>query len=146
MVNHEKSQRAKNRSVIPPGLAVAILLLFAFGETAGGDWSGLGPLFRATPIVLLMRLGWKRPLWGGIFLLLMGILALLRFSNAFQGPGWLAPFLIIIAPLLLSGLLLLGAAGLGALGWQKYTHVWSRLNILHHIGRSYYPRFRLVLY
>jgi len=48
-----------------------ILLLFAIGETVGGDWSGLGHLIQAIPIALLMWLGWKRPLWGGIFLLIL---------------------------------------------------------------------------
>ena len=98
--------------LIFPGLATAVLLLFAFGETMGGDWSGLGHLIQVIPIVLLMWLGWKRPLWGGIFLLLLGFLGLHSFSNALRGSEWLAPFLIIIAPLLISGLLLLSAAGL----------------------------------
>jgi len=99
-------------ALIFPGLAAAILLLFAFGETAGGDWSGLGHLIQVVPIVLLMWLGWKCPLWGGIFLLLLGLLASQSFSDALRGPGWLAPFLILIAPMLLSGILLLGAAWL----------------------------------
>jgi hypothetical protein len=99
-------------ALIFPGLTIALLLLFAIGETAGGDRSGLGHLIQAIPILLLMWPGWKRPLWGGIFLLLLGIIASHSFINALRGPGWLAPFLIIIAPLLLSGLLLLGAAGL----------------------------------
>jgi hypothetical protein len=99
-------------ALIPPGLAAAVLLLFTLGETAGGDWSGLGHLIFALPIGVLMWLGWKRPLWGGILLLLLGSLAALFFSDALRGPGWLAPFLIIVGPLSLSGLLLLGAAGL----------------------------------
>jgi hypothetical protein len=105
-------KRLKIVALIFPGLVVAILLLFAFGETIGGDWSGLGHLIQATPIVLLMWLGWKRPLWGGIFLLLLGFIASLSLADALRGPEWLAPFLIVIAPLLLSGLLLLGAAWL----------------------------------
>ena len=50
-------------ALIFPGICLVILLLFAMGETVGGDWSGL------------------------------------------------APFLIIIAPLFISGIFLLGAAG-----------------------------------
>jgi len=99
-------------ALIFPGLATAVLLLFAFGETIGGDWSGLGHLIQVIPIVLLMWLGWKRPLWGGIFLLLLGFIASHSFSDALRGPEWLAPFLILIAPLLLSGFLLLVAARL----------------------------------
>ena len=102
----------KIAALIPPGLATGILLLFAVGETAGGDWSGLGHLIFAAPIALLMWLGWKRPAWGGKLLLLAGALAALFYSDALRGPEWLAPFLIIIAPLLVAGLLLLGAARL----------------------------------
>ena len=102
----------KIAALIPPGLATGILLLFAVGETAGGDWSGLGHLIVAVPIGLLMWLGWKRPVWGGILLLLAGVFAALFFSDALRSPEWLAPFLIIVAPLLVAGLLLLGAARL----------------------------------
>lgn len=108
----KKAKALKFAALIPSGLAVAILLLFAFGETIGGDWSRLGHLIQAVPLVLVLWLGWKRPLWGGILLLMMGILSLLRFSNVFQSPAWLAPFLILTFPLLLSGLLLLSAAWL----------------------------------
>jgi hypothetical protein len=99
-------------ALIFPGLTIAILLLFTIGETASGDWSGLGHLLQAIPLGLFMWLGWKRPLWGGIFLLLLSLLASYSFADALRGPGWLAPFLIMIAPLSLSGILLLGAAGL----------------------------------
>ena len=108
----KKVKGLKIVALIFPGLAIAVLLLFTVGETASGDWSGLGHLIQVIPIGLLMWLGWKRPLWGGIFLLLLGFLGLHSFSNALRGPEWLAPFLIIIAPLLISGLLLLSAAGL----------------------------------
>jgi hypothetical protein len=97
-------------ALIPSGIALAILLLFTVGESASGDWSGLGHLIQAIPIAFLMWLGWKRPLWGGILFLLLAFLALLSFSDALQSRDWLAPFLIIIAPLLLSGLLFLGAS------------------------------------
>lgn len=108
----KKVKAVKIVAMIFPGAVIAILLLFGLGETIGGDWSGLGHLIQAAPIVLLMWLGWKRPLWGGTLLLVIGILSFLRFSNDFQDPGWLAPFLILSTPLLLSGLLLLSAAGL----------------------------------
>jgi hypothetical protein len=102
----------KIAALIPLGGATAVLLLFALGETAGGDWSGLGHLIFAVPIGLLMWLGWKRPSWAGLLLLLLGLLAAIVFSDALRGPGWLGPLLIIIGPLLLSALLLLGAAAL----------------------------------
>ena len=103
-------------ALIFPGAVIAILLLFALGETFGGDWSGLGHLVQAIPIALGMWVGWKRPLWGGMFLLVLSLLALYSFIGAFVGADWLAPFLIIVAPLFVSGLLLLGAAG-----WEKKT-------------------------
>lgn len=99
-------------ALIFPGLTLIIILIFMFGEIGGGDWSGLGHLIQAIPIACLMWLGWKRPVWGGIFFLILSFIAFSSFSDALYGPEWLAPFLIIIAPLLLSGILLLSAAGL----------------------------------
>jgi hypothetical protein len=47
-----------------------------------------------------------------MFLLILSLLASHSFADALRGPEWLAPVLIIIAPLFLSGVLLVGAAGL----------------------------------
>jgi hypothetical protein len=99
-------------ALVFPGLTAAVLLLFAFGETIGGDWSGLGHLAQAIPIGFLMWLGWKHPLSGGLLFLVLSFLASYSLVDALRGPEWLAPFLIIIAPLVLSGILLLGAARL----------------------------------
>jgi hypothetical protein len=99
-------------ALVFPGLTIAILLLFAVGETIGGDWSGLGHLVQAIPIAFLMWLGWKHPLLGGILFLVLSFVAAYSLGAILRGPEWLAPFLIIIAPLFLSGILLLGAAGL----------------------------------
>ena len=99
-------------ALIFPGITLAILLLFALGETIGGDWSGLGHLVQVIPIALLMWLGWKRPLWGGVFFLVLSFLAWHSFADSLRGPDWLAPFLILITPMLLAGFLFLGAAGL----------------------------------
>lgn len=108
----KKVKAVKIVAMIFPGAVIAILLLFGLGETIGGDWSGLGHLIQAAPIVLLMWLGWKRPFWGGILLLILGLVAWYSIADAMRGPEWLAPLLIIIAPLFLSGILLLSAAGL----------------------------------
>lgn len=99
-------------ALVFPGLTVAILLLFTFGETIGGDWSGLGHLVQAIPIVFLMWLGWKYPLSGGILFLVLGFLAAYSIGEVLRGPDGLAPTLIMIAPLFLSGVLLLSAAWL----------------------------------
>jgi len=59
-----------------------------------------------------MWLGWKRPLWGGILLLVLSLIAAYSFANPLRGMDWLAPLLIVVTPLLLSGILFLGAAQL----------------------------------
>jgi hypothetical protein len=102
----------KVAALVFPGAAVAILLLFALGETVEGDWSGLGHLVQAIPVGLGMWLGWKRPLWGGLFFLVLSLLALNSFVSDLRGADWLAPLLIIVVPLFLSGVLSLSAAGL----------------------------------
>jgi len=107
-----KSKGIKIVALIIPGIPLVILLLFAIGETVGGDWSGLGHLIQAIPIALLMWLGWKRPLWGGILLLVLSLIAAYSFANPFHGMDWLAPLLIIVAPLFLSGILFLSSARL----------------------------------
>jgi hypothetical protein len=108
----KNSKELRIAALVLSGVTTAILLLFAIGETVGGDWSGLGHLAQAAPIILLMWLGWKRPLWGGIFILVLSFIAAYSLADALRGPEWLAPFLIIIAPLLISGFLFLGAAAL----------------------------------
>lgn len=101
----------KIAALVFPGLTVAVLFLFAVGELVGGDWTGVGHLAQAIPILLFLWLGWKRPLWGGIFLLALSLLAALSLAPILSGPDWLAPFLIVIVPLLLSGVLMLSAFG-----------------------------------
>lgn len=101
----------KTIALVFPGLTMTILLLFALGETVGGDWSGLGHLIQAIPVGLLMWLGWKCPVWGGILLLILSFLASCSLAEVLRGPRWLAPFLIMIAPLFISGILLISAAG-----------------------------------
>jgi hypothetical protein len=107
-----KAMGIKIAALIFPAIPLVILLLFAIGETLGGDWSGLGHLIQAIPIALLMWLGWKRPLLGGIFLLVLSLIATYSFANPLhlQGADWLAPLLIIVSPLILSGILFLSAA------------------------------------
>jgi len=107
-----KIKGIKIAAMIFPGIPLSILLLFAIGETVGGDWSGLGHLIQVVPIVLLMWLAWKRPLWGGISLLILSLIAAYSFANPLRGTDWLAPLLIIVAPLILSGVLFLSAARL----------------------------------
>jgi hypothetical protein len=111
-VSMNKTKGMKIAALIFPGIPLIILLLFAIGETIGGDWSGLGHLIQGIPIALLMWLGWKRPLWGGILLLVLSLIEVYSFANLLSGNDWIAPLLIIIAPLVLSGILFLSAARL----------------------------------
>jgi hypothetical protein len=111
-VSMNKTKGMKVAALIFPGIPLVILLLFSIGETVGGDWSGLGHLIQAIPIALLMWLGWKRPLWGGILLLVLSLIAAYSFANPLRETDWLAPLLIIVTPLLLSGILFLSAARL----------------------------------
>jgi hypothetical protein len=85
-------------------IALVIFLLFAIGETVSGDWSGLGHLIQAIPIALLMWLGWKSPLGGGILLLMLSLIAAYSFANPLRGTDWLTALLMIVAPLILSGI------------------------------------------
>lgn len=105
-----KTRRIKIAALVFPGIPLTILLLFAIGESVGGDWSGVGHLIQAIPIALLMWLGWKRPLWGGVLLLVLSLIAAYSFANPLRGTDWLAPLLIIVTPLILSGILFLSAA------------------------------------
>lgn len=108
----KKIKTLKIIALVFPGLTLAVLLLFTLGETIGGNWSGLGHLIQAIPIFFLMWLGWKRPLPGGILFLVLSLLASYSLIDALHGSEWPARFLIMIAPLFLSGILLLGASGL----------------------------------
>lgn len=104
----------KIASLVPLGWMVIILLMFGIGETLGGDWSGLGHLIPVVVVVLVIWLGWNRPLWGGALLLVGAALEAVQFSQALGDPQeWLPPFLIMVLPLALAGIFLL-SAGLAA--------------------------------
>lgn len=50
-------------------IPIAFFLIFAVGESAGGDLSGLMHLIQVVPFVFLAVLTWKYPKFGGWFLL-----------------------------------------------------------------------------
>ncbi len=106
----------KIAAMIPLGFMMSILLVFGIGESVGGDLSGLMHLVPLVFAGLVIWLCWKRPLWGGILLLAGAFIQALEFVGAFVGadPGSiLAPLVIMILPMTLSGLLLLTAAWIG---------------------------------
>jgi hypothetical protein len=112
----KKVKGLKIAAMVPLGFMVAILLIFAIGESVGGDLSGLMHLVPVVLVGLVIWLCWKRPLWGGILLLAGAIFEAVFFAIALRdaGPGGMvSPIIIMILPLTLSGVLLLTAAWVG---------------------------------
>lgn len=110
-----KTKGLKIAALVPPAFMVLVLLAFGIGESLGGDLSGLMHLAQAAPVLLVIWLGWKRPLWGGILLLLGAAFKALTFWRQFPGadsPAMISPSVIMILPLALSGVLLLVSARL----------------------------------
>jgi len=64
------------------GLAAAFLLYIGIGKIAFGDWGGVSHLLPAVILGLLMWLSWKRPLWAGVVLVVLGLAAGVFFYNA----------------------------------------------------------------
>lgn len=94
------------------GLLAALLTLFGVGEVAGGDWSGISHLVPAALVVFLMFLVRRRPLEGGVLFSAIGAAVAVFF--ALTGHRGLAaavlPMLLLGAPLLAAGILLIAAA------------------------------------
>lgn len=89
-------------------LPVGFLLIFAIGETLGGDLSGLQHLVQAAPLVLLALLAWSLPTLGGVVLLVIGGLLALAYPLLIRGlpvGTLLLVEAILFAPAVLSGLL-----------------------------------------
>jgi len=63
-------------------LAAAFLLWMGIGKIAFGDWGGVSHLLPAVILGLLIWLGWKRPLWDGVVLVVPGLAAGVFFYNA----------------------------------------------------------------
>jgi uncharacterized membrane protein len=94
--------------LIPLGLQGLVLALFGFGELASGVLSGVQHLVPLAATVLLAFLAWKRPIEGGVALLIVGLTTLAEWYD------WDATAkMIMAAPQLVSGGLFL-AGGLGA--------------------------------
>jgi len=93
-------------ALIPLGLQAVVLALFGLGEMLSGDLSGAGHLLSLVATVLTAFLAWRRPLEGGIALVVMGLVAAAGYRD-------LTAIAIMSAPQLVSGLLFL-TAGVGA--------------------------------
>jgi hypothetical protein len=64
-----RAGRSKITALALLGLGVAFYLIFALGETAGDDISGLQHLLPAAILALLLWVGWTHPRQAGISLL-----------------------------------------------------------------------------
>ena len=87
----------------------AIWLVFGIGEISSGDLSGISHLVPAMLIYILVYLTWRRPLEGGIILLITAIISGIReFPALLSGSGGSWSLIIIgVLPPLLAGLVLI---------------------------------------
>ena len=89
------------------GLGGLFFLLFGVGEMLAGELGGIMHLFPALLLLVCIPLVWRYPLWGGISLLILGLLMGFRIYILVLRPGvHLPPFQPILGvPFLLPGLL-----------------------------------------
>jgi hypothetical protein len=96
-----------------------VLLLFAIGEMASGDASGVQHIPEALPLLLLVVAAWRYPRWTGIALLtlgtmLLGVWLVWIFAGGHTGRGeivgWFAAAVIFFGLPLVAGWLLLRAS------------------------------------
>jgi hypothetical protein len=101
--NHPTARWLMIAGLIPLGLQVAVLLLFGLGEMMSGDLSGAGHLLPVVTTLVLALLAWRRPVEGGVALVLVGILSGVTVRGA-------PAFWILVFPAVVSGVLFLIAA------------------------------------
>ena len=106
----EGARRAKIAALVLLGLGVAFYLMFAIGETAGGDITGVQHFPPAAILAVLLWVAWRRPLAAGIALLVLAVplaaayIALLVVRHL--PPTWA---LVVALPPVVTGLLLVRA-------------------------------------
>lgn len=107
------------------GFGVAFYLIFAVGETAGGDISGVQYFAPAAILAVLVWVAWRRPRRAGIVLLALAVpLADVYIGILFVRDLPLTWALVVAFPPILTGLLLLRA---GRDGTRSYGTATSRL-------------------
>ena len=94
------------------GICVVFLLYFGIGEMTSGDLGGLIHLVPAILLVVLMFLAWRRPIEGGVILIILSVLIFLYYGFATMegGGSFQVGSLIGALPFLVSGNLFLFAA------------------------------------
>ncbi len=108
----------KIAALVPLGWMTLVLLAFGLGETVGGDWSGVGHFIPIVLAAIVAWLAWKTPRWGGWILLVLAAFQAARFVQPFNfsASNFLAPLVILILPLALSGLLFIVADAMSRRG------------------------------
>lgn len=113
----EQARLAKIAALMLVGLGIAFFLIFAVGELAGGDVSGVQHLPPAALLGALLWLGWTRPRVAGIVVLLLlaapltvGFVLGMATEDARSGEMWFA-LLIPLVPIVTGGLFLWAGRG-----------------------------------
>jgi cytochrome bd-type quinol oxidase subunit 1 len=109
-----RSKRLKIAASALLAIPILVLLTFTFGETLGGDVSGLQHLLQAAPLVVLLVASWRFPWQGGIALLVIGISVLsfwlfFALEGEMSVAGLAVTVVLLFAPPLVAGWLFLKA-------------------------------------
>lgn len=114
IVSNQQAKWLLRAALVLMGLYAILWLFFGIGEMTSGDWSGAIHLVPAIMVVALMFLAWRRPMEGGVVLVILGVLAFLYYGVATMQGG--RPFqvtsLIGGVPYLVCGFLFLAAIAL----------------------------------
>lgn len=108
----QTSHLIKVLALVPLGLTAGVLLLFTLGETASGDWSGLGHLVQLLPVLFLMWLSWRRPSLGALLLIALAAVAAISYYGRLSAVALTPPFWLLVAPILIAAALLFAAGRL----------------------------------
>jgi hypothetical protein len=103
---------AKIAALVLMGLGVAFFLMFAVGETAAGEISGVQHFPPAVILAALMYVAWKRPLAAGRALLVISALlvaAVVAVLVVGRLPSATGLLVSVVLPAVLTGLLLVRA-------------------------------------
>jgi hypothetical protein len=94
-------------------IPMVILTLFAVGETAGGDLTGLQHVIELAPLALLAWFAWKRPFWGGVALIAVALIVTglyVVFIHGFAMPAVILAVLLLFAMPMAAGMLFVAAS------------------------------------
>jgi hypothetical protein len=113
-VSDATGTRLKRAALVCLAIPMLVLAALAIGEVASGTISGLQHVVEILPLAALAWLGWRRPLWGGIALIVLTLIlagipiVMDRLSSA---PPFVTAFLYFILALpLVAGILFVAAA------------------------------------